>query len=58
MTNDNRLGKRRLAQRPYEGPNQRSTTSRRSDELEQLSDRERRDLIQRLLEEGDEVEGS
>jgi hypothetical protein len=51
---DHRTGERRKAQQPYNGPNRRSTTSRRADELEQLTDRERHSLIQRLLEEDEE----
>jgi len=51
---DLRRGERRQVQLPYEGPNRRSTTSRRADELEQLTDRERHSLIQRLLEEDNE----
>jgi hypothetical protein len=51
---DKRLGEHRQVQLPYEGPNRRSTTSRRADELEQITEQERQDLILRLLEEDDE----
>lgn len=47
---DLRVAERRQAQEPYDGPNRRSQTSRRADELESLSPRERQVLIDRLLE--------
>lgn len=48
---ERRKGDRRKAQQPYDGPNQRSRTSRRADELEALSSRERHILIDSLYEE-------
>jgi hypothetical protein len=51
---DLRRGERRKVQLPYDGPNSRSTTSRRADEMEQLTDRERQDLIRRLVEDDNE----
>ncbi len=41
---------RRHAQDPYDGPNQRSRSSCRADELASLSERERQVLIDALLE--------
>lgn len=47
---DLRVAQRRQRQEPYDGPNQRTRTSRRADELEDLSPRERQILIDALLE--------
>lgn len=47
---ERRLAERRAAQDPYDGPNRRSRTSRRADELENLTERQRQTLIDALLE--------
>ena len=47
---ESRLAERRQVQEPYDGPNRRSRTSRRAVELEDLSPRERQELIDALLE--------
>jgi hypothetical protein len=51
---DRRVGERREGQLPYDGPNRRSKTSRRADELEDLTERQRHDLIRLILEDDDE----
>ncbi len=51
LTVERREAERRQAQIPYNGPNQRSRTSRRADELEDLNERERKVLINALFEE-------
>lgn len=48
---ERRKAERRLAQDAYNGPNRRNQTSRRADELELLSERERLALINGLFEE-------
>ncbi len=47
---ERRKVERREAQKPYDGPNRRSRTSRHADDLEDLSERERQCLIESLFE--------